>query len=63
MNEKEKQRAFASSLGRMGSALLKTVNVGVNWLFGNELGYTSMGNKKNCVVNVAWSCPEYIDAL
>ncbi len=63
MNEKEKQRAFASSLGRMGSALLKTVNVGVNWLFGNELGYTSMGNKKSCVVNVAWSCPEYIDVL
>ncbi len=63
MNEKDKQRAFASSLGRMGSALLKTVQVSVNWLFGDDLGYTSMGNKNSCVVNVAWTCPGYIDDL
>lgn len=55
MDERLKQRALSSSLGRMGSALLKTVHVGVNWLFGNDLGYTSMGSRNSCVVNVAWT--------
>ncbi|MBP3782676.1 MAG: VWA domain-containing protein [Butyrivibrio sp.] len=54
MDERVKQRAFASSLGRTGSSLLKTVHVGVNWLFGDDLGYTSMGSRNSCIVNVAW---------
>ena len=54
MDERVKQRAFASSLGRTGSSLLKTVHVGVNWLFGDDLGYTSMGTRNSCIVNVAW---------
>lgn len=54
MSEKSQQRALASSLSRTGSSLLKTVRVSVNWLFTDELGYTSMGNANSCSVHVAW---------
>ena len=63
MNEKQKQRVLASSLGRMGSALLKTVHVNVAWLFKDDLGYTSIGSKTSCTVNVAWQNERYIDPL
>ena len=54
MEEQLKQRALASSLSRMGSGLLKTVSVSVRWLTNDELGYTSIGSKHSCTVNVSW---------
>ncbi|MCR5670686.1 MAG: VWA domain-containing protein [Butyrivibrio sp.] len=62
MDERLRQRALASSLGRTGSSLLKTVHVSVQWLDDDNLGYTSMGSKNACTVHVAWN-HEYMNDL
>lgn len=62
MNEKLKMRALAQSLARTGSSLLKTVHVSVQWLTGDDLGYTSMGSMSACTVHVSWK-HEYMDGL
>lgn len=62
-NEEIRKRAEAQSLSRTGTAILKGVKLGVEWLplESNQLGYTS--GSIHPTVHVAWYNKEFFDPI